>query len=142
VPGQAAADPRASRAALAAFVTSAAERVLGANAGEAPARDAPLNEAGLDSLMALELRKALGTGLDLTLPATLLFNYPTIDALIEHLAPQVGLAEAQAPPAPLPPAPPPATAPDTILESVMRMSEAEMAEVIAREFAFTVAARG
>jgi acyl transferase domain-containing protein/SAM-dependent methyltransferase/acyl carrier protein len=140
--GQAAADPRASRAALAAFVANAAGRVLGAAAGEAPAPDAPLNEAGLDSLMALELRKALSVGLDLTLPATLLFNFPTIDALIEHLAPQVGLAEVQAAPAPLPSPPPPDMAPDTILESVMRMSEAEMAEVIAREFAFTVAARG
>jgi SAM-dependent methyltransferase len=141
-PSQGAVNPRASRAALAAFVTNAAERVLGAAAGEALARDAPLNEAGLDSLMALELRKALSVGLEMNLPATLLFNFPTIDSLIEHLAPQVGLAEVQPSPAPLPPQPPPAMAPNTIVENVMRMSEAEMAEVIAREFALMVAGRG
>ena len=79
------ADPRASLAALAAFIAEAAARVLRAAPGEAPDPEVPLNEAGLDSLMALELRKELGTGLQLQLPATLLFNFPTIVALTSHL---------------------------------------------------------
>ncbi|MBN8871215.1 MAG: polyketide synthase dehydratase domain-containing protein, partial [Rhodospirillales bacterium] len=134
-------DPRASHAALAAFVADAAARVLRAGPDEMPAADVPLNEAGLDSLMALELRKALGSGLDLQLPATLLFNFPTVEALTQHLATLVGLTEADAPAvAPAPPPPPP-IAPDRIVETVMQMTEAEMADLIAREFALTVGGR-
>jgi len=132
-------DPRASHAALKAFVAEAAAIVLGAAPGEALDPDVPLNEAGLDSLMALELRKSLGTGLGLTLPATLLFNFPTITALADHLAGEVGLAGAEEPPAaaavrsaPVP------IAQDRIVESVMGMSEDEMAAAIAEEFALTV----
>ena len=55
-------DPRAHRSALAAFVAREARRVLHVGEGEALAPDAPLNEAGLDSLMALELRRALAQG--------------------------------------------------------------------------------
>ncbi len=131
-------DPRASRAALAAFVADCAATVLRASPEEIPEPDAPLNEAGLDSLMALELRKALGTGLDLQLPATLLFNFPTIDALTAHLATLVGLVD----PVAASPEPPPAMAQDTIVESVMRMTEAEMAAVIAREFALVGVGHG
>jgi SAM-dependent methyltransferase/NAD(P)-dependent dehydrogenase (short-subunit alcohol dehydrogenase family)/acyl carrier protein len=142
--GPSGSDPRSSHAALAAFVAEAAAAVLRAAPGEMPPPDAALNEAGLDSLMALELRKALGDGLDLQLPATLLFNFPSVDALIGHLAPLVGLAEAapDEPPPPETPTSPPAMAPDEIMASVMRMSEAEMAAVIAREFAMTVPGHG
>ena len=33
----------------------------------------------------MELRNTLGTALGVSLPATLLFDYPTIDALSDHL---------------------------------------------------------
>ncbi len=132
-------DPRASPAALKAFIAEAAAVVLGAAPGEALDPDVPLNEAGLDSLMALELRKSLGTGLGLTLPATLLFNFPTITALADHLAGEIGLAGTEETPAPravrLAPA---AIAQDKIVDSVMGMSEDEMAAAIAEEFALTV----
>jgi len=36
---------------------------------------------GLDSLLSIELRNSLGASLERTLPATLLFNYPTLKAL-------------------------------------------------------------
>lgn len=53
---------------------------------------APLEALGLDSLMAVELRNALGRRLGLTLSATLLFDYPTLSSLAEHLAyDQLGL---------------------------------------------------
>jgi acyl carrier protein len=136
-------DPRASVAALRGFVTAAAAAVLGAAPNETPDPDIPLNESGLDSLMALELRKSLGSGLDLRLPATLLFNFPTVNALTEHLAGLIGLSEASEPVPDTARPPVPAAIPqEQIVESVMRMSEDEMAEAIAQEFALTVGANG
>jgi hypothetical protein len=52
--------------------------------------DRPLQELGLDSLLSIELRNALGLSINRTLPATLLFNYPTLDALTEFLARELG----------------------------------------------------
>jgi len=93
--------------------------------------------------MALELRKSLGSGLDLRLPATLLFNFPTVNALTEHLAGLIGLSEASEPvPGTVRPPVPAAIPQEEIVESVMRMSEDEMAEAIAQEFALTVGANG
>jgi len=60
-------------------------------------RDRPLNELGLDSLMAVELRNRLGGLAGEALPATLLFNYPTVAALAGHLVERLlGVAEAPA----------------------------------------------
>jgi acyl transferase domain-containing protein/acyl carrier protein len=49
----------------------------------------PLKELGLDSLMAVELRNTLGNSLQTPLPATLLFDYPTLEALTDYLAKDV-----------------------------------------------------
>lgn len=72
---------------LLAFVGDHVARVIGAPNREAIDPRQPLNEMGLDSLMAVELRNRLGTGLGLTrsLPATLVFDHPTLEALATYL---------------------------------------------------------
>lgn len=49
----------------------------------------PLREIGLDSLLAVELRNAVGREVEKSLPASLLFDYPTVDALADHLLAEV-----------------------------------------------------
>ncbi|HEX3757294.1 MAG TPA: SDR family NAD(P)-dependent oxidoreductase, partial [Kofleriaceae bacterium] len=51
--------------------------------------DRPLQELGLDSLMAVELRNALGKRAGATLPATLAFDYPTPAAITGYLLDKV-----------------------------------------------------
>ncbi len=55
----------------------------------------PLSEMGLDSLMAIEMKNALDRGVGKKLPATMVFNYPTIEDLAGYLLTDVlKLAEA------------------------------------------------
>ena len=81
----AAAAPTRRRPIVANFVRERALRALGLDPARAVDPRTPLGELGLDSLLAVELRNTLGTALGQSLPATLLFDYPTIDALTDHL---------------------------------------------------------
>jgi acyl carrier protein len=60
----------------------------------------PLQELGLDSLMAVELRNNLGKAVSQTLPATLLFEHPTLDSLVNYLAGEVLKVEPETAPPP------------------------------------------
>ena len=60
-------------------------RTLGLGASSTIDDRQPLRDAGLDSLLAIELRNVIGTAIGRALPATLLFDYPTIDDLATHL---------------------------------------------------------
>jgi NADPH:quinone reductase-like Zn-dependent oxidoreductase len=73
---------------LIGFVGEHVARVIGAPSRESIDVRQPLNEMGLDSLMAVELRNRLGHGLGLarSLPATLVFDHPTLEALAAYLA--------------------------------------------------------
>ena len=53
--------------------------------------DAFFSDLALDSLRSLELRNRLEHGLSLTLPATLVWQFPTIDSLAPHLAYKLNL---------------------------------------------------
>ncbi len=76
---------------LLGYVKDQALRVLGLEASHSLDKEQPLQKLGLDSLMAVELRNVLGSGLGLkrALPATLLFDYPTVTAVTEYLTKDV-----------------------------------------------------
>jgi NADPH:quinone reductase-like Zn-dependent oxidoreductase len=66
-------------------VREQAAHVLGLPNSDAIPTGRPLSDMGMDSLMAVELRNVLGRSMDLLLPATLLFDCPTPDALTDYL---------------------------------------------------------
>jgi acyl carrier protein len=70
---------------LSSHVVQRARQVLGVDADFPIAPHASLRDIGLDSLMAVELRNVLTRSLGTPLPATLLFDHPTLDALVAFL---------------------------------------------------------
>jgi NAD(P)-dependent dehydrogenase (short-subunit alcohol dehydrogenase family)/acyl carrier protein len=76
---------RARRDLLLQFVNEEVVRVLGAAPDGSVPTDVGLFDMGMDSLMSVELRKRLERGSGLSLPSTLTFNYPNIDALVGFL---------------------------------------------------------
>jgi NAD(P)-dependent dehydrogenase (short-subunit alcohol dehydrogenase family)/acyl carrier protein len=70
---------------LSAHVRQQAGEVLGLEPKYPLDPNKPLKELGLDSLMAVELAKMLGAGIELPLPATLVFTYPTVRTIAAYL---------------------------------------------------------
>jgi NADPH:quinone reductase-like Zn-dependent oxidoreductase/acyl carrier protein len=91
--------PAAARAALIAeYLRAQVAQVLRTPEAELDV-SAPLTSLGLDSLMGLELRNHIESALGLRLSATLLWTYPTLAALCQHISVELfPAAEVAAPP--------------------------------------------
>jgi myxalamid-type polyketide synthase MxaB len=86
--------PNQRRALVVEQIRRAAARVMGLENLDNLPNNKPLGELGFDSLMAVELRNAICTQAGRSLPATLLFDYPTVDAVTGYLCRNVlGLEE-------------------------------------------------
>jgi len=87
--------PNQRRALVVEQIRRTAARVMGLENLDNLPNSKPLNELGFDSLMAVELRNAICAQAGRSLPATLLFDYPTVDTLTGYLCRNVlGLEEA------------------------------------------------
>jgi len=100
--------------------------VLGVPAGHPLDDEQGLRDAGLDSLMALELKNRLQHSTARTLPATLAFDYPTIAALTDYLFDVLARPAA---------AVPAATEEPTAASDLESLSEEEAAALLAEEIA-------
>ncbi|WP_396230621.1 type I polyketide synthase [Frankia sp. ACN1ag] len=94
---------RFRRAVLVAHCTEVAAQVLRLDAARVDVT-APLAAMGFDSLMSLELRRRLETSLQIELPATVAWRFPTIDALVPFLADRLEIDLAAGPEVTAPPA--------------------------------------
>ena len=82
---------------------------------------------GLDSLLAVELRNAIGDVTGRQLPATLLFDYPTLEALSDFLLAELGVAPADTDaPRPVEASPAP-----NLVESIADLSDEEVERQLA-----------
>jgi hypothetical protein len=84
----------------------------------------PLRELGVDSLLAVELRNLLGDAIGKPLPATLLFDYPTVSTLATYVAGVLGLAEEVAPQS---------QRQDKAMAAVAAMTDAQAEEMLLKE---------
>ncbi|MEV0696287.1 beta-ketoacyl synthase N-terminal-like domain-containing protein, partial [Streptomyces sp. NPDC050388] len=80
---------------LLGVVREQAAVVLGHTGAGAIGETSTFRELGFDSLTAVEFRNALAAATGLTLPATLVFDYPSPTALADHLRDELVGAEAQ-----------------------------------------------
>ncbi len=85
---------------LLAYLKDLARQTLGYGDAEPIGPDQPLVEQGFDSLMSVDMRNRLNKSLGCALPASLLFDYPTLEKIARYLLKDVVKLEAEAAPAP------------------------------------------
>ena len=124
------ASPGSREALLRSEVRAVAVKVLGLDPSASLDPRRPLQEMGLDSLMAVELRNALGAAVGEVLPATLLFDHPSVEALVTHLASDVLGLRAAAPAAEASPA---ASAKAAVVDAIEDLSDEEVERLLAEK---------
>jgi len=67
------------------YITKQVADVLGLQSTHTLTPRQRLTDAGIDSLMAVELQNKIAKDLETALPVTLLFDYPTIESLVNYL---------------------------------------------------------
>jgi polyketide synthase 12/myxalamid-type polyketide synthase MxaB/epothilone polyketide synthase D len=124
--------PEAQRAELLReHLEGTARTVLGFAAGRRIDPEQPLQELGLDSLMAVEFRNALAGAVGRSLPATLLFSYPALDDIAAFLGRDVF---GWTPPAAAASVPSAVAAPgDGVLGAIEDMSDEEVERLFAQQ---------
>ena len=119
---------------LRSIVTDAVSSLLRRGSAEPIAVTARLMEEGIDSLMAVQLRGALSRALQIEplLPATLIFEFPTIVAIAQHLHDRLFAEAVTAPRA----ADAPSAAPrDGLTEGQVRaLSDADIAALLEQRY--------
>jgi phthiocerol/phenolphthiocerol synthesis type-I polyketide synthase C len=96
----------------------------------------PLQTLGLDSLMALELRNRLEDLLAVRLPATLVWQYPTLAVLAAHLSDLLDLSPAsEVDETPIPGVEP--IAPASAIDRIAQMSDEEVDRLLAEKIGGT-----
>jgi NADP-dependent 3-hydroxy acid dehydrogenase YdfG/acyl carrier protein len=85
--------PRDRQEILLAHVQDQVAKVLGRGSSHSLEPHQGFFDIGMDSLTSVELRNRLQTSLGCSLPSTLIFDYPTLDALAKYLANEVFAAE-------------------------------------------------
>ena len=64
------------------FCADSAKAILGSEVEPS----IPLAQAGFDSLASVEFSQAVAAAFSIALPATLVYDYPTLDAVANHIA--------------------------------------------------------
>ncbi|NUS42408.1 MAG: hypothetical protein HOQ24_01745 [Mycobacteriaceae bacterium] len=82
-----------ARAAVRDLVNDSLSESLGRVRGTTLPATTPLRDLGFDSLSAVELRNRLNAATGLRLSTTLVFDHPTVDAIIRHVEDMLGLAD-------------------------------------------------
>lgn len=71
------------------YLQTEVSQVLGSSSSQLPNVQLGFFDMGMDSLMMVELRSRLETSLKQTIPSTVLFEHPSIQALAEYIATQL-----------------------------------------------------